>query len=875
MGVDGVFETAIKEPTCYQVKFRTGRPSLTWTELSTFFGLSDVGCGRLVFTNCDEVASVAEDRPGVVFVRGSDLDRLTADDFRVIEAWLSGATITQKRKSPLPHQTVVISDIIATLQRGPRATALMACGSGKTLVALWVAERLDARTVLILLPSLALVRQTLHEWLHEANWPEIEYLCVCSDPSVRPEEDALVVRQSDLDFAVTTEAAAVRRFLERSTSAVRLVFSTYQSSQVVAEAAVGLSPFDFGIFDEAHKTAGRDGMKFALALKDEHLPITRRLFLTATPRHYNVAAKDKFGDAKVVFSMDAPEVYGPVAHRLPFSTAAKLKIITDYKVVITWVTSEMVTDELLRRGVVLIAGEEIKARQVANQIALQSAIEKFGVRKIFTFHSRVEAAKSFVSAGPEGIATHLPAFHCAHINGEMPTAYRERLMREFESAPRGIVSNARCLTEGVDVPAVDMVAFLSPRRSLVDIVQATGRAMRRVEGKRFGYVLVPLYVEQARGETVEAAVMRSDFDEVWNVLSRLQEHDDLLAQIIAEMRTQRGQTGGFDDSRFRERVQILGPSVSLENLRHAITTACIEALADRWNERFGELIAFKERFGHCRVRRHWRENPGLGQWVGTQRTNRSRLSDQQIQKLDALSFDWQPFESAWEGMVVELEAFRKKHGHCNVFRSDRSKLGKWVSLQRVRKKVGKLRADQIERLSALGFVWDPLNTAWEEHFAALNRFRERHGHCRVPQNPKTHGGLAYWVSNQRQAAKEGTLSADQIERLNSIGFVWNSIEDVWERRFLALVDYRHRHGNCNVPVNLTDRELAKWVRVQRSVRASGKLSEDRIRRLDDLGFSWGVFTARWEAMFERLVNYKHATGNCEVSKRGASDAELV
>ncbi len=347
----------------------------------------------------------------------------------------------------------------------------------KKLISLWVAERLNARSILVLLPSLALVRQTLHEWLHETSWESREFLCVCSDPSVESDEDALVVRPSDVDFKVTTESGEVRRFLQRSTDTVRIIFSTYHSSGVVAEAARGLPSFDFGVFDEAHKTAGREGAKFSLALKDERLPITRRLFLTATPRHYSVPKKEKSGDAKVLFSMDVPEVYGPVVHRLPFSAAAQLEVITDYKVLISIVTSEMVTNELLRRGVVLVKGEEIKARQVAHQIALQSVIEQYDVRKIFTFHTKVASARSFTSAGPEGIATHMRDFCCGHINGKMPTALRERHMREFAAAPRAIVSNARCLTEGVDVPAVDMVAFLSPRRSLVDIVQAAGRAM--------------------------------------------------------------------------------------------------------------------------------------------------------------------------------------------------------------------------------------------------------------------------------------------------------------------------------------------------------------------------------------------------------------
>ena len=153
----------------------------------------------------------------------------------------------------------------------------------------------------------------------------------------------------------------------------------------------------------------------------------------------------------------------------------------------------------------MVNGDAVLARQVANQIALRDAIEKYGTSKVFTFHKTVASAASFVAEGGEGVRTHLPEFGTFHVNGTMPTARREREMRDFRAAPHAVMSNARCLTEGVDVPAVDMVAFLSPRRSRVDIVQATGRAMRRSPGKTRVCVLVPLYVELAVGEKASPA----------------------------------------------------------------------------------------------------------------------------------------------------------------------------------------------------------------------------------------------------------------------------------------------------------------------------------------------------------------------------------
>lgn len=903
MGVDGVFVTAGEEAVCYQSKFRTGRPALTWTELSTFYGLADVGGRRLVFTNCDVVARVAEERLGAIFVRGSDLDRLTPEDFQIIEAWLAEQPVTPKRKTPDPHQIVALDEIVDGLSRGPRATALMACGSGKTLVALWTAERIDARTVLILLPSLALVRQTLHVWLHETSWQDVQFLCVCSDPTVQGNEDSLVVRPSDLDFAVTTKSDDVRRFLERASDSVRLVFSTYQSSKVVAEAVTGLPPFDFAVFDEAHKTAGREGARYSLALKDENLPIARRLFMTATPRHYDVAKKDKSGESKVVFSMDAPGTYGPVVHRLPFSAAAKAGIITDYKVIISVVTSEMVTNEALRLGVVLVDGDEVKARQVANQIALKSAIEKYKVSKVFTFHSKVASAKSFTSDGPEGIGNHLDDFHCAHIEGAMTTAYRERLLRDFAAAPRAILSNARCLTEGVDVPTVDMVAFLSPKRSLVDIVQATGRAMRLSPetGKEVGCVLVPLYVEKARGETIEQAVLRSNFDEVWKVLQGLKEQDDLLGQTIAEMRMERGRTGGFDDSRFRKHVEFLCPELSLETLRSTITAACIDAIGENWFERYGQLVVHHQKHGDCDIPARWPTNQKLASWVVDQRVRKKdgSLAAEKIGLLNQLGFTWDPRERNWCSSYSELVAFKARFDHCRVpqnWKENRA-LARWVATQRKDYTNGDVSSERISQLEKIGFEWKVETVEWEDRFVELLAFKERFGHTIVkakwPENPS----LGRWVVIQRSKFRKRKLSDEFIQKLNSIGFEWEgradsgigerldlSPEAQWLQNYERFRAYASMNGVETVKiVNAETKKLNRWMLDQRHANKRGVMSAARANMLNDIGFLWQVRNQDselnmmdqpdgWAAMLKRLRQFREIHGHCNISK---SDFKLT
>jgi predicted helicase len=416
-----VLQTLLGQFNAYQVKFRTGRPALTWRELSTFIGLADSPHihSRVLLTNCDELPAVLNEKQGFFCIRGADLDRLEAGDFRAMEAWLADAAYIAPKKSPQPHQTEALDALLPALQTHDRVSAIMACGTGKTLLALWIAENVAQASspagssgvpvarILVLLPSLALLRQTLHEWLRETRLPSLAYLCVCSDPTVKEGIDTLTTQQSDLDFQVSTDAASVRRFLDAPFAGVKMIFSTYQSASVVGAAMPPGEAFDFAVFDEAHKTSGREGRNFAFALDDKNLPIRKRLFLTATPRHYNPHDRDREGETRLLFSMDNPAVYGPQAYRLTFAEAARRGIICGYKVIISVITSEMVTNELLSHGEVLVNGDAVRARQVANQIALRDAIEKYGVKKVFTFHRDVKSAQSFVSDGPEGVGTHL------------------------------------------------------------------------------------------------------------------------------------------------------------------------------------------------------------------------------------------------------------------------------------------------------------------------------------------------------------------------------------------------------------------------------------------------------------------------------------
>jgi superfamily II DNA or RNA helicase len=945
-GVDGVFETLLGNYNAYQVKFRTNRPALTWRELSTFMGLADSAHihSRVLLTNCDELPSVLNERHGFFCIRGSDFDRLETDDFRAIEAWLADALFIAPKKQPQPHQTEALNALLPALHQQDRVSAIMACGTGKTLVALWVAEKLRAERILVLLPSLALLRQTLHEWLRETNLPGFAYLCVCSDPTVKENLDGITTQQSDLDFRVSTDAASVRNFLDARFTGVRAVFSTYQSAHVVGAALKPDEAFDLGVFDEAHKTAGSVGRNYAFALEDRNLRIRKRLFLTATPRHYNPLCKDKDGDAQLVFSMDKPEVYGPQAYRLTFAEAARRGTICYYKVIISVISSKQVTNELLNRGEVLVNGDTVRARQVANQLALRDAISKYGAKKVFTFHSTVYDAESFSANGSGGIRTHLPDFAAFHVNGTMPTSLREHLMRDFRACPRGVMSNARCLTEGVNVPSVDMVAFMSPKHSRIDIIQATGRAMRLSPGKKVGYVLVPLYVEYEAHESVAQAVTRAEFNEVWEVLQALQDQDDVLADTISRHRANKACFGGLDGAALFDFVEVQSPQIPIDELRDCISSRCAEIMGTRWDENFGRLQAFKELTGHCSVLDEdhkelakWAADDrrsklqfrcySLGQlarWVILQRRLKSgnKLSAQRVRLLNDLGFAWtsedarQQREQAtwqtmvalyldyvqelkemgsrsgkgpenWDDMLTELHTVWSKFNHCDVEnqRLRLFKLHRWVEDQRWKFSRGELAADQIKQLKQLGIDFPPVENAvaseatpqkaWEAMFENLVAYKQKYGDCDVPKDFDGIKRLAWWVVCQRNLRAARELKRECIQRLDEVGFVWNTEEHRWRKTFSSCCESLSSGGVSGLEAAIQqDAALNRWVRRQQSANKRRALSRQRQSLLNQVGFPWEFpkkpkkpkesSKPAWEDTFAKLAEFHEAHGHCDM-----------
>ncbi len=849
-GIDGVYESRLGTHVAYQVKYRQ-KGYLTYTEVAPFLGITERFTERVIFTTASELADDALNRGGMRLVRGDDFRALKSDDLARIEAWLKAKPLPRSPYTPKPYQADALTDIKTALNTHDRATVVMACGTGKTLVSLWATQDAQPKTVLVLLPSLTLLQQTLGEWSkHHIFTPGFRYLCVCSDQTVGLANDELEVRPSDVEFRIDTDPKEVTRFLAHPTDEVKVIFSTYQSSPVVSAGAAAYT-FDMGIFDEAHKTTGREGGAFSYALSDERLRIRKRLFFTATPRHIDIRHRDKEGEFPVQ-SMDDPQVYGIRAHTLSFASAAKQDIICPYKVVISLIDKHMVSDFARKHGITLIDTDLMKVRWVAHLLAFQQAVENTGATKALTFHSRVKAAQEFASDTTHGIGRYLNGYDVRHVHGKQRSSERKSLIDTFRHAEKGVLTNARCLTEGVDVPAVDMVAFLDPKQSRIDIAQATGRAMRKPQGastKTVGYVVVPLFAADFEQSSLDEAIESEGFDQVADVLNALQEQDEDLIDIIRELRERKGAGEPFDLRRLREKVEVIGPAVDLERLNTSISVAIADRIGMSWDEWYGMLTVYKQRIGDVLVPQSYR-NPAsgyrLGGWVSKQREGKETMLPDRRARLDALGFVWDPQTAWWEEGYRSLQLFRQREGHCRVpviYRDPASgyRLGQWVSKQREGKET--MLPDRRARLDALGFVWDPFATQWEEGFHSLDRYRQERGHCLLPKSyrdPAAGYRLGQWVSKQR-VGKE-TMLPDRRERLDALGFVWNTFVAQWEEGYRSLQLFRQREGHCRVPATYRDPasgyRLGGWVSKQREGKET--MLPDRRARLDALGFVWKV-----------------------------------
>ncbi|MDE6671554.1 MAG: DEAD/DEAH box helicase family protein [Ruminococcus sp.] len=578
IGIDIVVKKRDKdEYTAIQCKFYDDNNPISKGDVDTFLSASGkafyIGdkeyrySERIIVSTNDKWSSNAESTiigqfPPVTRIRVQDLQEcgINWNSFT-----LDNIASMQKspKKIPRQHQVEAIQAVIEGLKTANRGKLIMACGTGKTFTSLRIAENQTQGTgnVLFLVPSISLLNQTLLEWSAQCSY-EYRVFAVCSDPKASKDTDSMDSLTDTIIPATTNVSTLMREYQsEKNKNVLNLFFSTYQSISVIHEFQEQSDiEFDLTICDEAHRTTGvilsgdKKESEFVRVHDEKYIKTAKRLYMTATPRVYGDSSKKKADENSVVLcSMDDISLYGEEFYRLGFAQAVKLGLLSDYKVIVLAVDEEyavrtcqkQITDkesELTLDDSVKIIGclNGLSKKTIFSGDESYFANDPLPMKTAVAFSSKIADSKQFVKLVQE-VQSNLKddsLIHAElqHVDGKQNATERKHHIEWLkEPTTKGtcrILSNARCLSEGIDVPALDAVIFLNPRKSMVDIIQSVGRVMRKAEGKQYGYIILPIGIPA--GVAPEEALNKDTqkYKVVWEVLQALRSHDDRFNDTI-------------------------------------------------------------------------------------------------------------------------------------------------------------------------------------------------------------------------------------------------------------------------------------------------------------------------------------------------------
>lgn len=539
-GIDLIAETNEGEFWAIQCKYLQDEDQrLSHRKISTFISLS-TGIAEnitycLVCTTVDEYAELYKGKKNIGFCNSDEWNKLDKTFFDWLRNKLKGKEKPIVPYTPKPHQKRALAEAKKYFisDKNHKGKLVFPCGAGKSLTGYWITKELNSKSIIVAVPSLSLVKQTLEVYLREtvANNETVEWLCVCSDEGIGKNDD-IAIHTQDIGIPCVTDKTIIVDWLLKNKNKKTIIFTTYQSGKTIAEASHTANfKFDLGILDEAHKTVGAKDKLFSYLLFDKNISITRRIFMTATERRYA-------GSSDTILSMDDVEMYGDTFATMSFKEAIEIGILSDYKIITLFISDEDVKQVIQKNAFVKPLGKEwdkeTEARTLASLIALRKAMDQYPIHHAVTFHSSIAKSKSFEESQTV-FSRAYPKFckvDSFHVSGAMPTAIRSKIVNEFSNSKKAIITNAKCLTEGVDVPNIDCVLFADPRKSTIDIVQAVGRALRKTKNKEYGYVILPVFT---KSKTAEAIIESEEFNEVLNVLRALASNDERIIEYFRDI----------------------------------------------------------------------------------------------------------------------------------------------------------------------------------------------------------------------------------------------------------------------------------------------------------------------------------------------------
>ncbi|MFE3504193.1 Helicase associated domain protein [Kitasatospora sp. NPDC059146] len=774
----------------------------------------------------------------------------TAADLAEATALVEAVTRPGNRRLPTPrvrladlrdYQKEAVKAAVRQVKHGGRGIMEMACGAGKTLVSATCAKRLAPYgRALVLVPTIELLEQTATSWSHLGGRKGVA-IAACSKEEALDSAEA----GAHVEGHVTTDTAELADLVTRVPAGHPVtVYATYASLErlVRAHDEYGLPQWDLVIVDEAHRTAGALEKSWAAVHEDTKVPALRRLYFTATPR---IAAETPGGDLSdlvmgtakpSLYSMDDENVYGPTIYRWSFEAGVVGGWIADYKILVPVVTDQDLCDLLSLPSIADLRSQRtnVDLQRLALQVAVLRAIADLGLRRIISFHARITYAREFAATITETAAL-LPDYDrperiwAKAVAGTDPRRERQQAFAEFrqhtgeregqEGEECGILCNARLLAEGIDMPAVDAVVFADPKTSVVDIVQALGRAVRQQpqQGK-VAYIIIPVYIpspdadgEEADDlptadpaivgqagpqvqEEAEQAVSASAYAPVLHVLRALASVDSRVVGRVADLRTHRRQD-------------------------HLLKTDPRLTDADDAESGDGTPSAETE------------EEPLA--WL---RIDAKRHRGDILRSLKLRMFS--PRAQEFEHMLGVATAFHVEHGHLDPPNTEENReLHTWLRNQRHLHETGAMNPARRSELDAIGMIWSKTAHAWERGYAYAKAWHHFHGDLAIPSRATLDDyNIGRWMRRQRLDPDPAEAQQATLDALDPL---WR-LDPEWSRTYRRMVAYLKAGGTLTGTATRTGGKAdptlrpGKWLAKQAAAREAGTLTDQQIALLETL-----------------------------------------
>lgn len=771
---------------------------------------------------------------------------------------------------PFNHQSVAINNILYSnngLLKKNRTQFISACGTGKTYTALWSVEKylfeelkLDNSITVFFYPSLALISQSFNDYKTQTTIKTYNPLFICSENKIASDDEDIKIdelKQNIGNHIVTTDKSEVLTYLKNDTQH-KVIYSTYQSSHLIVNSINSLNMrINIAVYDEAHNIAlKKNDRKNATtsilhdkddsAFMNNFLNVDKRLFMTATAKHFDIKVKqnDEEYDVELAYSMDNKKFFGEISHEYSMREAIEEDVIADYKIVAIHIEENFIK-EYFNNAVI-----EEEHIEIVKSIAIVKAMEKYSINKAIIFNKNIEYSKIFT----ENVKKHHRELIAEHIDGRMGIEQRNNILTDFSNRDKFVLSNSKLLSEGVDIPAVDMVAFMSTTKSLRDIVQRVGRAQRIPKSHRdnnmrkVGYIFVPFVDDEVKTTYQTEFTKNQDAKLLYYIVNSLKNADKQLADVMEQ------KISSLSD----EEYSVV--SLRLQTLLSKKKRTPLEEEEIRNLQLIINSHDFKKK--KFIIENLSELDNKKSDFSGTYHNNYGKKKDIFYNHIDAILLNSNyKNEKNWNLSYLAVKEFYGINKSLPSLKDilHNMNIGSWVQYQVTLNKRGVLPIDKYQKLIAIDkdFFKSKYEEDWTKFFNALKRFFAKNN--RLPGEAERFNTLSIgrWLINQRALFKTNTLNEDRVLKLKKIdSYILLSVHDKkWQKNYELLVDYFER--NNKFPKQ-SEPKIGYWFHNQLREHKSNilnKWKEEKLLQIDRNIFLQNNFDKRWQEKYELLVNY--------------------